>query len=175
MRIDVRELELGPLVLKGEVLETDLGFDASELRLLDKVLVSMTAERQLREVRIRGHFRVGVELACSRCLEPVRIPILAQFDQFYESNAGHRLAGEIELREKDTEIAFFSGNFIEVADIVREQILLALPMKPICQEQCQGLCPYCGKNRNLDACNCESVFVDPRLMKLLKLKNRMNL
>jgi len=174
MRIDVRELELGPLVVKGEVLETDLGFDASELCLLDKVLVSLTAERQLREVRIRGDFRVGVELPCSRCLEPVRFPILAKFDQFYESNADHRLAGEIELQERDTEIAFFSGDFIEVADIVREQILLSLPMKPICQEQCQGLCPHCGKNRNLDACNCESVLVDPRLVKLLKIKNRIS-
>jgi uncharacterized protein len=174
MRIDVRELELGPLVLKGEVLETDLGFDASELRLLDKVLVSLTAERQLREVRIRGDFRAGIELPCSRCLEPVRFPILAKFDQFYESNADHRLVGEIELQERDTEIAFFSGDFIEVADIAREQILLSLPMKPICQEQCQGLCPHCGKNRNLDACNCDSVLVDPRLVKLLKIQNRMN-
>jgi uncharacterized protein len=107
-------------------------------------------------------------------LEPVRFPILAKFDQFYESNADHRLAGEIELQERDTEIAFFSGDFIEVADIVREQILLSLPMKPICQEQCQGLCPHCGKNRNLDACNCESVLVDPRLVKLLKIKNRIS-
>lgn len=174
MRIDVRELELGPQVLRGEVAEANLGFDASEILVLGKIVVNLTAERQIQEVRVRGYFKVDVELPCSRCLEPVRLPIAAQFDQFYESNAEHRLEGEIELQERDTEIAFFSGDFIEVNDIVREQILLALPMKPVCQEACRGLCPYCGKNRNLETCNCEALFVDPRLAQLLKIRNRMS-
>ena len=78
---------------------------------------------------------------------------MAEFDQFYQSRRDHRLVGEIELQEKDTEIAFYSGDFIEVSDIIREQILLGLPMKPMCREDCKGLCPYCGKNRNLEACN----------------------
>jgi uncharacterized protein len=174
MRIDVRELELGPVNLEGEVLETDLDLDPSEVSVPEKIMVHLTAERQLREIRVRGNFRVAVELPCSRCLEPVRLPIRADFDQFYESNSEHVLEGEIELQEKDTEIGFFSGDFIEVSDIVREQIVLALPMKPICQENCKGLCPYCGKNRNVDSCNCESVLVDPRLDQLLKIKHRMN-
>jgi uncharacterized protein len=174
MRIDVRELELGPRALQGEVPAADLEFDSAEIKVLGKILVDVTAERQAREVRIRGSFQVDVELRCSRCLEPVRFPVVARFDQFYESNAEHPLEGEIELQERDTEIAFFSGDFIEVSDIVREQILLALPMKPICQESCKGLCPHCGRNRNLEVCNCESLFVDPRFVQLLKLKNRMN-
>jgi uncharacterized protein len=174
MRIDVRELELGPQVIEGEVRKADLGFDSSDILVLDKILVKLTAERQLQEVRIRGAFQVDIEVPCSRCLETVRFPIAARFDQFYESNAEHPLEGEIELQEKDTEIAFFSGDFIEVSDIVREQILLSLPMKPICQETCKGLCPHCGKNRNLETCNCESLFVDARFVQLLKIKNRMN-
>jgi uncharacterized protein len=173
MRVDVRELEWGPLVLKGEVSEADLDFDASEIRVPSKIIVELRAERLAAEVRIRGRFIVEVEVPCSRCLEPVLFPIAAEFDQFYESNAEHPLQGEIALQEKDTEIGFFSGDFIDVNDIVREQILLALPMKPICREDCKGLCPYCGKNRNLDSCNCESVFVDPRLVQLMKIKNRM--
>lgn len=173
MRIDVRELELGPAILKGEVPESDLGFNPSEIRVLGKIVVDLKAERQAAEVRVRGRFDVKVELSCSRCLEAVSFPIAAEFDQFYESNAEHPLQGEIALQEEDTEIAFFSGDFIEVNDIVREQILLALPMKPICREDCKGLCPYCGRNRNVEACNCESVFVDPRLVQLMKIKNRM--
>jgi uncharacterized protein len=174
MRIDVRELELGPRVIEGEVRKADLGFDSSDILVLGKILVKLTAERQLQEVRIRGAFQVDIEVPCSRCLETVRFPIAARFDQFYESNAEHPLEGEIGLQEKDTEIAFFSGDFIEVSDIVREQILLSLPMKPICQETCKGLCPHCGKNRNLETCNCESLFVDARFVQLLKIKNRMN-
>ncbi len=173
MRIDVRELELGPLILKSDIAESALGLDPAEIRILGRIIVDLEAELQAAEVRVRGRFDVQVELPCSRCLEAVSLPIVARFDQFYESNAEHRLHGEIALQEKDTEIAFFSGDFLEVNDIVREQILLALPMKPICREDCKGLCPYCGRNRNLEACNCESVFVDPWLVQLMKTKNRM--
>jgi uncharacterized protein len=98
------------------------------------------------------------------------------FDLFYQPHAaGHPITGEIELKEKDTEVSFFWGDGIEVGDILREQILLSLPMKPICREDCQGLCPHCGKNRNLETCDCESVLLDPRLEPLLKIKNRINL
>ncbi|MCI0418456.1 MAG: DUF177 domain-containing protein [Acidobacteria bacterium] len=173
MRIDVRELDLGPLALKGEILESELGFDPSEIRVLGRIVVDLTAERQVLEVRIRGRLTTDVGLPCSRCLESVQFPVATEFDQFYESNAEHPLHGEIALHERDTEIGFFSGDFIEVSDIVREQILLSLPMKPICREDCKGLCPHCGKNRNLSDCNCESVLVDPRLLQLLKIKNRM--
>lgn len=174
MRIDVRELELGPLALKGEIPLSELGFDPSEIQILTQIQIDLTAERQAIEVRIRGQLTTEVGLPCSRCLEPVRIPVDTRFDQFYESNAEHLLHGEIALHEIDTEIGFYSGDFIEVNDIAREQILLSLPMKPICREDCKGLCPNCGKNRNLKDCNCESVLVDPRLVKLLKIKNRMH-
>jgi uncharacterized protein len=174
MRIDVRELELGPLALKGEILPSELGFDPSEIQVLGGIQIDIAAEKQSLEVRVRGRLNTDVELACSRCLEPVPFPVATEFDQFYESNADHPLQGEIALQESDTEIGFFSGDFIEVSDIAREQILLSLPMKPMCREDCKGLCPHCGKNRNLKDCNCESVLVDPRLVKLMKIKNRMS-
>jgi DUF177 domain-containing protein len=173
MRIDVRELELGPVALKGEIVPSELGFDPSEIQIIGQVQIDLTAERQAQEVRVRGRLTTDVRVPCSRCLDPVRFPVATKFDQFYESNADHPLHGEIALHERDTEIGFFSGDFIEVNDIAREQILLSLPMKPICREDCKGLCPHCGKNRNLKDCNCEAVLVDPRLMQLLKIKNRM--
>jgi len=173
MRIDVRELELGPLALKGEILQSELGLEPSEIQFLAQIQIDLTAERQTLEVRIRGRLTTDVGLPCSRCLEPVQFPVTTEFDQFYESIAEHPLHGEIVLREGDTEIGFYSGDFIEVTDIAREQILLSLPMKPICREDCKGLCPHCGRNRNLKDCNCESVLVDPRLVELLKVKNRM--
>lgn len=173
MRIDVRELELGPLALQGEVLPSELGFDSSEIQVLEQVRIELTAERQASEIRIRGRLTANVGLPCSRCLEPVRFSVATEFDQFYASNAEHPLQGEIALQQKDTEVGFFSGDFIDASDIAREQILLNLPMKPICREDCKGLCPHCGKNRNLQDCNCEAVLVDPRLIQLMKIKNRM--
>ena len=173
MRIDVRELEIGALILTGEIPAAGLKLDSSEVRVLGQIVVKLRAEKQAREIRVRGRFAVDVELPCARCLDPVKAPILTEFDQFYQSNKAHHLTGEIELREKDTEVAFFNGDFIEVSDIVREQILLGLPMKPVCREDCKGLCPYCGKNRNVEACNCHSVFVDSRLAPFLQVRNRM--
>jgi len=174
MRIDVRELDVGPLNLSGEVALEDLKIESSEIRVLGRIWVTLIAEKHAGEVRVRGRFTAEIQLPCARCLEPVRVPLAAELDQFYRSHKDHRLTGEIELQEKDTEIAFYFGDFIEVSDIIREQVLLGLPMKPICREDCKGLCPYCGKNRNLDACNCHSLFVDPRFAQLLKMKDRMN-
>lgn len=174
MRIDVRELELQPLSLSGGVPLENLKLEASEVRVLGQIAVGLRAEKHAQEVRVRGSFAAELELPCARCLEPVKVPLAAEFDQFYQSHKDHRLVGEIELQEKDTEIAFYFGDFIEVSDIIREQILLGLPMKPVCREDCRGLCLYCGKNRNLDACNCQALFLDPRFAQLLKIKDRMN-
>ena len=70
MRIDVRELELGPLALKGEIPKSELGLDPSEIEVLREVQIDLTAERQASEVRIRGRLTTEVVLPCSRCLEP---------------------------------------------------------------------------------------------------------
>src|SRR5262245_39038749 len=106
MRIDVRELELGPVALKGEVLPSELGFEPSEIQVLGPVQIDLTAERHALDVRVRGRLTTDVGMPCSRCLETVRFPVTTQFDQFYESNAEHPLHGEIALRERDTEIGF---------------------------------------------------------------------
>src|ERR1051325_9591987 len=110
MRIDIRELELGPLVLKGEIPPAELGFDPSEIQILAQIQIDLRAERQTLEVRIRGRLTTDVGLPCSRCLEPVQYPVSTEFDQFYESNAEHPLHGEIALHERDTEIGFYSGD-----------------------------------------------------------------
>lgn len=174
MRIDVRELESGPLRMSGEIPQQELNLDPNDLKVWGKIPVALTAEKAGREVRIRGQIQAEVVLLCSRCLEPIRISLTPQFDQFYQRAGSAHLVGEIALQEKDTEIAFFQGDFIEVSDIVREQIVLAVPMKPMCREDCQGLCPFCGRNRNQEACDCRALERDPRLAPLLKIKNRIS-
>jgi len=174
MRIDVRELELRPLRYSAELSQQELGFDPKDVHIHGGVQVELLVEKRGYDVRVRGTLKAQVDLSCSRCLDPVRVGIASDFDQLYESNAAHPLTGEIALREKDTDIAFFSGNTIEINDIVREQVLLAVPMKPICREDCKGLCPHCGRNMNVDACDCGNLFSDPRLAELSKIRNRMH-
>ena len=69
--------------------------------------------------------------------------------------------------------AFYTGDAIDLGELMREQFYLALPMKPLCGEDCQGLCPVCGKNRNRETCACESTWVDPRFEALRELKKQL--
>jgi uncharacterized protein len=174
MRIDVRELENGPLRVEGELLPDQLSLRPSEGRVLENPLVQVVAERHGRQVRLRGSLKVSLELGCARCLDAVRMQLSPEFDLFYQSNSGSNLSGEIALTEMDTEIGFFNGHFIDVVDIAREQILLALPMKPMCREDCKGLCPHCGGNRNVRDCGCQESEADPRLAPLIKIKSQMS-
>lgn len=172
LRIDLRELELRPRSLKAGLTASQLNLDEGQVRISGEVAVRLTAERQPQGgVRVQGELGVDMELTCARCLEALSRPLTARFNHYYQSNAHHSLAGEIALREKDMEVGFFTGDFIDVSDIVREQILLSLPMKPLCREDCRGLCPACGRNRNHDRCRCGPMVSDPRLAPLLKFRN----
>jgi len=172
LRIDVRELERRPSSLEAGLTARQLNLDEAQVRISGEVAVRLTAERQSRGgVRVQGELGAEMELTCARCLEALSRPMTAHFNQYYQSNAHHSLTGEIALQEKDLEVGFFTGDFIDVSDIVREQILLSLPMKPLCQEDCRGLCPACGRNRNRDGCRCGPVVSDPRLAPLLKFRN----
>ena len=174
MRIDVRELENGPIRVEGEVLPDQLNLQPGEGRVVENPRVQVVAEKHGRQVRLRGSLKVSLELACARCLDAVRMQLSPEFDQFYQSNPGSNLSGEIALTRVDTEVGFFNGDFIDVVDIVREQIVLALPMKPMCREDCKGLCRHCGGNRNVTDCGCQELGADPRLAPLIDIKSQMS-
>jgi len=107
------------------------------------------------EIRIRGKYSVEVAAACDRCLERTRYPLEARFDLFYRPVASIAREEEVGIDEAESEIGFYEGGGIDLEDVLREQILLALPMQRICSETCKGMCPQCGQNRNQAACNCK--------------------
>jgi uncharacterized protein len=79
------------------------------------------------------------------------------------------VGGELELHRNDLEISFFEGEGFMVEDLIFEQLLLALPHKKLCREDCKGLCQICGVNRNVKECMCVTNIIDPRLEVLKKL------
>ncbi|MBN1225748.1 MAG: DUF177 domain-containing protein, partial [Deltaproteobacteria bacterium] len=79
---------------------------------------------------------------------------------------------EIELEREDLDIGFYKEGIIDLTEVVREQILLAVPMIPICKEDCKGLCPYCGQNLNQCKCVCAGKTIDPRWSKLQNLVSK---
>jgi uncharacterized protein len=100
-----------------------------------------------------------MEVACDRCLELASFPLDTDFDLFYRPAASMPQGEEIEVRDAETEIGFYQGDGLELSDILREQILFALPMQRVCREDCKGICPVCGQNRNLVECACRHLEV----------------
>ena len=122
--------------------------------------------------RLAGRVQTVLELPCGRCLEPFRRPVEATFDLRYQPHAQNTGEGEREVEDDDLSTAFYENDTIDLGQLMLEQFYLVLPMKPLCGEDCRGLCPVCGTNLNRGACNCQHEWEDPRLSVLKTLKNR---
>jgi uncharacterized protein len=119
--------------------------------------------------RLVGRARTALQVPCSRCAEPFRIDVDTPFDLTYLPQAANAGEGEREVQEEDLSTSFYRGARIDLGELLREQFYLALPMKPLCDEACKGLCPQCGTNLNRGTCDCRSTWEDPRLSGLKAL------
>src|SRR5204862_476514 len=120
--------------LEGAFEPGAIDFSSENLRQIGPLQWNATAERAGEEIRIAGSLETTAELNCSRCLEPARIEVRRPFDLFFrESDENMYDEDEVELTEEDTRTAFFSGTELAIGDILREQVLLALPMKVLCK------------------------------------------
>jgi uncharacterized protein len=114
------------------------------------------------EVRVQGSYTVEMVAQCDRCLVSARFPLTASFDLFYQSAADLAAEEEVGIDAGEAEIGFYIGGGLELEDILREQVLLALPMQRLCSESCKGFCPVCGRNRNETECDCKKEKIDDR-------------
>ena len=116
--------------------------------------------------RLVGTVRTELQLSCSRCLEPFRLPVNASFDQRFLPASEMATEQEREVQDEDFDISYYRDDQIDLNELLREQFYLVLPMKPLCREDCKGLCPQCGINLNTGTCACETTWEDPRLAAL---------
>lgn len=123
----------------------------------------------LGEIRAKGHLAVLMEADCDRCLEAARIPIDSDFELYYRPVADG-YGEEVALDEGEAEMGFYEAEGIELNDVLREFVLLTLPMQRVCSESCKGICPVCGQNRNQTNCACQAAAVDDRWAALKSLK-----
>ena len=119
---------------------------------------------------LAGRVRTSLELPCSRCLEPFRCAVDAAFDLRYLPRRVNTGEDEREVQEDDLTTAFYENDTIDLGQLMREQLYLALPMKPLCSDACMGLCPQCGTNRNRTPCACTPHWEDPRLSVLKAIR-----
>jgi DUF177 domain-containing protein len=122
--------------------------------------------------RVIGRAATRLELECSRCVEPIEMPVDAQFELRYVPQTANTGDDDREITADDLTTAFYREGALDVIDMLREQFQLALPMKPLCAEACRGLCPACGANLNRTDCSCKPIWEDPRLAPLKGLLNR---
>ncbi len=170
MFLDVKELALHKIRIRQSFAPGALDFHSKDFRQIEPLEVRATAELVDSEIRISGALHTRLELVCARCLESVPEEISRDFDLYYRPMATIAKEEEVHLRLADTEIAFFEGDGLFLADVLAEQVNLAVPMKVICRSDCRGLCPHCGVNLNSEDCRCETHTADPRLAPLARLK-----
>ena len=111
----------------------------------------------------------SAEAPCCRCLETSRLPLQATFKYTF-SPAPSEPQEEMELNAEDLELAYYEEDTIDLDRVIYEQIMLQMPIKPLCRETCKGLCPHCGINLNLASCHCEAETFDERLAVLKKFR-----
>jgi uncharacterized protein len=143
----------------------------NQFRIVAPVDLRLKIHKDKERFRLVGTLSTVLELACSRCLEPFPLPVDAQFDLRYSPHS-ENTGGEREVEEDDLAEAFYRDDVIDLGQLMEEQFYLALPMKPLCQADCKGLCTNCGTNLNVAACDCQVRWEDPRLAVLKALIDR---
>ncbi len=144
-----------------------------DYRVKAPVRLSMDIEKAGSDTyRVTGRVLSQLELECGRCVEPFDLPVDSTFDLRYVPAAETAVPGEREIAEDDLETTVYRDGVLDVADLLREQFQLVLPMKPLCREDCKGLCAECGTNLNRGTCECAPRWEDPRLAALKGLLDR---
>jgi uncharacterized protein len=170
MFLDVKDLAVRKIRIRKSYAPGTVDYHTGEFRQVEPLEVRATAELVEGQIRVTGELHTRLEMVCARCLEPVHEDVTREFDLFYRPLSSMTKEEEEHLKLDDTDIAFFEGEGMFLADVLAEQVLLALPMKAICRSDCRGLCTQCGANLNNEECRCESHLGDARMAPLARLK-----
>lgn len=172
MFISVQELQLKPIRFQVDIPaeEIDYGGDISQASRLHAEGKAQLLSHSLGEIRIEGKLNVKMQATCDRCLEMTSFSVDNEFDLVYMPDGEGRIGGEDEVDQAAIEVGFYQGNGMALNDVLREVVLLALPMQLVCREACKGICPVCGENRNERDCGCAVRAEDDRWNKLKEFR-----
>ena len=166
-------IDLGTLGKTPKPIEHSFGADAIELsdgmRLVEPARFTGEVRRDEVRTEVRGHVSAKIAADCVRCLETVEQPVEIDFDDIFIDAENEPTDDEIQVSGVDLDVSLLTESTIDLAEIVREQLILGTDEPILCEEDCQGLCPKCGGNRNLIDCKCEDDDVDPRWAALKNL------
>ena len=127
-------------------------------------------ERHGHDILVRGHLEGILQLNCSRCLTQFSLPVEADFDLLLAPAPDRMGETDEELSKSDLDRDFYTGETVNLESILREQVLLTLPLKPLCAEACKGICPRCGADLNQEPCQCPAEESSSRLAIVKNIK-----
>jgi uncharacterized protein len=169
MRIELENLEGGKGDFAHVYQPEDLNPVDERITLSGPATVSGKVRHAGNEVFVNGHVETRAQVECDRCLQPVEIPVNTDFALQYVTGSEYEAARAVELTEAEMSIAVFDGEVIDIDEIVKEQVVLTVPTRMLCREDCKGICPECGADRNSGECSCSTNEIDPRWAALKKL------
>ena len=181
MLFEIEELERHPIDFKEEFApgSIDLGDGVRQTTVLKSDGRAQLVEERhgkhqiIQDIRLKGDLLTQLELACARCLEPVTLDIKRDFELLYRPQGSDAGREELSVTAAEAEVSYYDGESLLLEDVLREQILLAVPLKAICKEDCKGLCAHCGKNLNSGQCSCEDPVEDPRWNALKEIRGKL--
>jgi len=174
--LELRKLEFNETLAPGVI---DFGEDlvqTAPLRASGEVQLireNHGAHKVIEDIRLVGSFSTEVENPCARCLEPVHNALSEKFDLLYRPLGVDARSEEASISQAETEIGYYQGEGLLLEDVLKEQVLLALPVKQVCRADCKGLCPHCGKNLNEESCGCVASMPDPRWSALEDIRKKL--
>ncbi len=181
MLIEIKELELHPIDFEEEFHPgaIDLGDDLRQRGpLWTGGRAQLVEERhgkheRIKDIRLTGELQTTVESDCARCLEPAVQKVVRKFDLLYRPLGSDAGRPELSVTAVEAEIGYYEGEALLLEDALREQILLDLPLRTICRENCKGLCPHCGTNLNDRQCSCAEPMEDSRWSALKDIRSKL--
>jgi uncharacterized protein len=171
MRIELVSLESGKGAFAHSYTPDELVLEDDRVKLIEPPTVSGQVRQLGNRVQVSGRVTARAEVECDRCLKSVDLPIDSRFKLEYVTADEYRAQQAVELTEKDLDLTVFDGEAIDIDELVKEELLLAVPDHVLCSESCKGMCPVCGVDRNSVHCTCETNEIDPRWAGLKELTN----
>lgn len=174
MIIDLAALRLGnaPLLVNRSFKESEFKVDDETIELRGPVQANLKVIVSDDRFVVQGTVEGGLTLTCCRCARGFPWDVKKSFSVEYWPDSSEE-ESEVELDYEDLDVGFYFGDQFDLRDVILEQLLIDIPMKPICREDCKGLCEQCGADLNVEQCSCSADRVDPRFEALRSIRDRM--
>lgn len=170
MKIPIDDLTAKPLHIRKDI---PSGYYGDELVLLEPAGIDIELVKSGEKVEVSGSVSTAVELTCSRCLQKFRFAVEARHELRYLPSREREEEENVRLKRDELSVIYYTDPVINLYEDIRQTVHLVIPFKPVCSDDCRGLCPSCGADLNKAGCGCGSSGENPQFAKLKQLRKEL--